>query len=40
MFYEPEAESKYDTAMVVGLSVVGLLSSVFVGLVLGLAVAG
>lgn len=35
---EPEADSRFDTAMVVGISVVGLLSSVFIGLILGMAI--
>jgi hypothetical protein len=37
-FMEPRAESRFDAAMIAGLSTVALLFSVFVGLMLGMAV--
>jgi hypothetical protein len=37
-FMEPRAESRFDAAMIAGLSTVALLFSVFLGLMLGMAV--
>jgi hypothetical protein len=37
-FLEPRAESRFDTAMAVGLSTVALLASAFLGLMVGMVV--
>jgi hypothetical protein len=38
MFMEPRAESRFDLAMVAGLSTVAVLASAFLGLLLGMAI--